>query len=39
MSPSLPETMKAISIREPGGPDVLELVDIPLPFSKIKRFC
>lgn len=34
MSPSLPQTMKAISIREPGGPDVLELVDIPLPVLK-----
>lgn len=40
MSPSLaqtsplPKTMKAISIREPGGPDVLEWVDIPLPVLK-----
>jgi NADPH2:quinone reductase len=40
MSPSLaqnaplPETMEAISIREPGGPEVLELVNIPLPILK-----
>jgi NADPH2:quinone reductase len=28
---SLPETMKAIAIREPGGPDVLGEVEIPVP--------
>ncbi|MBX3496555.1 MAG: NAD(P)H-quinone oxidoreductase [Parvibaculum sp.] len=29
--PNLPETMTAIAIREPGGPDVLESRRIPLP--------
>lgn len=27
----MPQTMKAIAIREPGGPDVLEPRDIPMP--------
>ncbi len=29
--PTLPKTMKAIAIREPGGPDVLELREIATP--------
>ena len=29
--PNLPETMTAIAIREPGGPDVLETRRIPRP--------
>jgi putative PIG3 family NAD(P)H quinone oxidoreductase len=31
MSPELPKTMKAMAIGEPGGPDVLELVERPVP--------
>jgi len=34
MSPSLPTQMKAVAITQPGGPDVLKLVERPLPEPK-----
>src|SRR5688500_8119751 len=29
--PTTPETMRAIVVRQPGGPEVLELAEVPLP--------
>ena len=31
MNDALPDAMRAVAIREPGGPDVLEVVERPLP--------
>ena len=31
MTSSVPETMTAIAITEPGGPDVLVATDLPVP--------
>ncbi len=31
MAESMPPMMKAVSIREPGGPAVLRMIDVPLP--------
>ena len=29
--------MKAIQVKQPGGPDVLELVDLPVPEQKAMK--
>lgn len=31
MNDTLPDTMRAVAVREPGGPEVLEIVERPLP--------